>query len=295
MSKTLKAFIIVIFVLGIASLTLGVMLFEQREILKGRTQVLEEATMNVARGLRYEDIRREQIKDLATMRDPLQRLWQHGDSTYVELQDTKQDLARTRVELAETQQQLELTRQDLAAARSRISDLEGQLAQKEQELSDAMGRIARLEEEKDGLLAQITTLETTIADTQEAMAELNDELRLVKEDNIKLSAIIGSATGGDTPIGLTAEILSVKPEWNFVVINKGFNDKLSNGTRLLVHRGDQFLGMVTVSNVEESMATADIMRDWLKGDFQPGDKVLYEIIATDPASQPAQPAQPSQS
>jgi len=54
MAKFLRVLVVLIFLLSIAALTLGIMLFAKREILKGRTQKLEQGLIRLARTLEAE-------------------------------------------------------------------------------------------------------------------------------------------------------------------------------------------------------------------------------------------------
>jgi hypothetical protein len=54
MAKFLRVLVVLIFLLSIAALTLGIMLFAKREILKGRTYKLEEGLIKLAKTLEAE-------------------------------------------------------------------------------------------------------------------------------------------------------------------------------------------------------------------------------------------------
>lgn len=281
MSKVLKTFIVLLLLLGIAALVLGTMLFQQREILKGRTQKLENSHLAVAKELRYDKLTLEEMKDYATMDTPLRELAVHGKNTVVELDETKQDLENTRIELAETKDELATTKQELADARNQIDVLEDNLAQKEQELQTALAKIDDLEEQNGQLLAQITDFEAQIAEQKDEITDLNEELTASNEEIDKLYEIIrgpGGTGAVDTPRGLAGTILKVEPEWNFVILDIGRKHQLGINTEMVVHRGEELLGKIRVSTLEDNFAIANIVRDWEQAPLQEGDSVLYDIF-----------------
>ncbi|MBK8091273.1 MAG: hypothetical protein IPK32_04590 [Verrucomicrobiaceae bacterium] len=80
---------------------------------------------------------------------------------------------------------------------------------------------------------------------------------------------------------LTARVVAVNPDWGFVVINAGKNDGLNEATKLLVTRGKQTVGKVSVLSVQNGTAVAGIVNDAIVGGSQisPGDRVILENLS----------------
>ncbi len=274
MAKLLKPLVITLLLLSIISLVLGIMLFNQRETLKGRTQRLEQAAMEVARSLRFEDIREEQLQDYERMQAALNRLNVAAQNTYQELQDTIQDLANTRLDLEQTRNELAQTREELDDANERIARLDQQVADQRAEIAQQTDRIDRLERERNTLQARAEDLETELTQEQERSRELEFELAAVNEE---LDTLIEQIEGvvPDIPTGLTGRIMVVNPDWNFVVLDIGRDHGLSPEVEMLVHREDELIGKVRISEVEPEIAIAEIMNEWQQRPIREGDHVLF--------------------
>ncbi len=276
MSKVLKVFIVLILLLSISALVLGTILFGQREMLKARTQRMEQAVVDFAKSIRYGEVDREAIMDLDRMDQPLNTIAAQGDVLYQDLQDTKQDLENTREELAVTKSELADTRQELADARDRIGTLESNLAQTEAELNEANDQIDVLKEEKQVLISQVDDLETELTQANEAIQDLRADIETLEGIIKELEGAQGDVVELDP--GLSGEILTVNEPWNFVVLNIGKDVGLVPNAEMVVHRDDELVGKVRISRVQENMAVADIISDWQQVDIQSGDQVMYVVF-----------------
>ncbi len=276
MAKLLKPMVVVLLVLSVAALVLGIMLFSEREIIKGRTQTLESNVMDVAGSLRYDEIQREELMDAERMNAALNRLNVHAGLTYQDLQDTRQDLADKREQLNEARTDLRVAREELEQAEQRVAQLQDDVTERTAELARVNQQVNQLEREKDGLQARIDDAEARMAQMEEENLELaeriSEQQALIAEYEGEL--FVDDAAIG-TPEGLTGRILVVMPEWNFVVLDIGSEQGLSLQTEMLVHREEQLVGRVRVSSVENQLAVAEIMTDWQLDPLREGDHVLF--------------------
>ena len=276
MAKLLKPLVIVLLVLSIAALVLGVMLFNEREVIKGRTQRLEDAAMQIAGSLQYDDVSRQQLMDYDRMQSALNRLNSHAGVTIQNLEDTRQDLENTRLDLEETREELQVTQSRLEAAEQRADRFERDLETRTSELARANQDVQRLEREKGALQSRVDDFEIQVARMEEEQLELREQITdqqaLIEEYEEELfrdDTVIG------TPEGLTANIVVVKEDWNFVVIDVGSEDGLSLNTEMLVHRDDELVGRIRITAVKDVYAIADILRDWEQETLKEGDHVLF--------------------
>lgn len=287
MAKALRVFVVLVLVCSVAALVLGVLLFNQREQLKGRTQKLEQSVLAVAQSLSApkepfipainETLDAEQLKVFAnkekpgdTMEVPLSKLRAIVNNRYEELFNTYNDLKSERDAHATTKAELAQTRQELADARQEIARLKDELARKEAELTEARQRITDLEGQVASLEANIAELKTQLAASEEKRKELEDEVTQLKLQLERYTNIDGKV---NVP-PVHGEVLLVNPEWNFVVLNIGQTDKLVPNVEMMVHRGDQLVGKVRVSSVMERCAVAEIQRGWEQFPIQEGDRVF---------------------
>ncbi len=284
MAKALKVFVVLLLVFSLAALALGIMLFQQREQMKGRTQKLEQAvvavagTLTAARDPYIEAIQQEidanALMAYESIDGQLGVLRTLAENRYEELFNTHDDLKKTTDELTDTRLQLAQTRQELADARAEVARLTLRLEEKQAELARANQQIADLEQ-------QVAGLEENIQGLNAQIAKLGDEKRDMKDEIIRLEQIVARyerddpGTPRNVPVGLAGRVLVVNPEWNFVVLDIGSQVGLAPNAEMLVHRADRFLGKVRVSDVKDNMAIADIAVDWQRAPIEPGDVVFY--------------------
>ncbi len=274
MAKLIKPLVVLLLLLSIVSLVLGIMLFTEREILKGRTQNLEQATMNLADSLQFEDIQLEQIQDYDRMQTALNRLNIAAQGTYQELQDTTQDLADVRLDLEQTREELTQARSDLNEANRQVASHERRIEEQSAEITRISNRISQIEDERDSLRERADNLETQLAEEQERSRELAFDLETAREE---LDAIYDDFDReiDDVPPGLKGRILVVSPEWNFVILDIGSDKGLGRNVEMLVHRDDELIGKVRISAVEKDLAIAEILDDWQQRPIREGDHVLF--------------------
>jgi septal ring factor EnvC (AmiA/AmiB activator) len=276
MAKALKPLVVILLVLSIVSLVLGAFLFFQRGEIKDRVQKNESAIVKVAENLHMEGLNAaalaEQLKDVKAMQVALDGVAVSAENRYEELQNTKTDLENTRADLTKTKDELATTKTELASAQAKVTELTDKLVQKEAEVAQAKSQIDQLQKDKTALQTHIDDLNTQLVKAEDEMRDLQDQVRILE----KIVKDTTPTTGKPPlPMGLTGKIAVVNPDWNFVVLNIGSDSGLVNNAQMLVHRSDKLIGKVRISNVQKTMAIADIMMDWEQSPIREGDYVLY--------------------
>jgi hypothetical protein len=77
---------------------------------------------------------------------------------------------------------------------------------------------------------------------------------------------------------LRAEVLEVSHEWNFVVLNVGTKDAVSNNREFILTRGDQFVARVRVTRVSRDFCIADVRPEPVpKSSVSVGDVAILPI------------------
>ncbi len=286
MAKALKAFIVVLLLLSITALVLGIMLFNQREIIKGRTQKLEAsvakvtASLNAGRepfikelGVKVDE---EVLKSYDAMDGELLKLAKLADNRYMELDNTYADLKRTADELATTKNELALTKDELARSQEEVKQLTETVARKDAEIATKDGQIAQLEQDKAGLQVQIDDLNNTIVKLEDEKQDINDKVITLQQQIVELEALTGDSIGRPLPRGLSGKVVLVNKDWNFVVLDLGSDAGLVPNAEMLVHRGDQLIGKVQISGVTRKLAIADINSEWMESAVKEGDFVAVQ-------------------
>lgn len=281
MAKALKAFIVILLLLSVASLVLGVMLFGKREVLKARTQKNEMALAKIAQNLRFENFNAAELvaqdaAGLAAMDAPLSRLSAAADNQYNELQLTKEDLSRTQTELATTKDELTATQGELAKSQAQVQQLNTTVTEKNAEIARKEDAISTLEQEKATQQTQIDELNNTIATMEDEKQDLKDKVVTLEQTIMELEALTGDSAGRPLPRGLSGKIVLVNKDWNFVVLNLGSKDGLVPAAEMLVHRGDKLVGKIKISGVAKELAIADINSDWMVSAVREGDFVAVQ-------------------
>lgn len=259
-----------------------------REIIKLRTQNLEKSAREVADNLKADDAikskLRNDILDPDTMGTPLRQLEDTAKNRQQDLEDTRNTLAATERVLEQTKDQLKSTEIQLADARSQIETLENEKMNLMTELTSAQNKVNQQMTEIAGLKEEISGLNDTISDKENTILGLEADIATVtserdraeKELDLCIAQLQGS--DGSTPDdikGKPAKIVRINREWNFVVLDIGKEEGILLNVEALVHRGDELVGKVRVSEVQDNMCIADIHADWQESPIQEGDTVFF--------------------
>lgn len=286
MAKALKVFIVLLLLLSIASLTLGIILFGKREILKGRTQKLEAAAQQVTRTLSAAKepfindlgvaLNAQNLATYETMDGELARVQKLVENRQLELENTYGDLKRTSDELTATKDELAQTQDQLEQARQQIVQLNETVTQRNAEIARQTEQIGQLEQDKAGLQVQIDDLHNTVAKMEDEQQDLRDKIVTLEQTVTDLEAQLGQGTVKALPKGLHGRVLVVNSDWNFVVLDIGSDSGLVPNAEMLVHRGEQLIGKVLISGVTRQLAIADINNAWLQTGLKEGDSVAVQ-------------------
>ncbi|MBN2449929.1 MAG: hypothetical protein JXR77_06050 [Lentisphaeria bacterium] len=147
-----------------------------------------------------------------------------------------------------------------------FDDINEQLALYEQakkELAEQKQRIAQLMDE--------------VEDTRGELKDTQKELSRVKRRLGQYERTVGGSGGdgeGTLDPNMVGEVLDVNPEWDFVIVNKGRQDHVSENLRLLVARGDKLVAKLMVSKVLGKVSVAEILPEALVTDVKVGDRVI---------------------
>lgn len=283
MDKLLRVLVILLVLMGAAAVVLEYQLYSRRQELKRSVQTLERSTMELAETLAAarepyveamdQKVNRTALMQSGEMSPQLRVIEVLADNRYDQLYSTKDDLKRTTDELNQTKADLAKTRQDLEQARREIADLREQIARKEMELAELQTQIGQLE----GRVAEINR---TIEENKNRIAQIDNEKADLKDEVQRLEVELARYLNDPNivkqmPRGLTGNVVAVNTDWNFVVLDIGAREGLVKDAHMLVHRLDELVGKVRITQASEHWAIADIERDWLSSPIREGDRVLY--------------------
>jgi cell shape-determining protein MreC len=199
------------------------------------------------------------------------------------------DISRVQGELDVEGEKLKAQKNKLAQAESeamRVDEEFNAKVKKQQELTQLLADlpkdvkpetiaedIARMKKEKLEYEAQAEQKKKDVAAEQEKVAgvqkRLDDVVRKIEErrKNFERNS-------------LTSRVVAVNYDWGFVVIDAGKAAGLTQDTKLIVTRGAQTVGKVSVMSVENNSTMASIVPDVVVTGqiIMPGDRVILENL-----------------
>lgn len=288
MSKLLKPLVILVLLVAIAALVVQFLLFGQREVVKQRTQKLENGIERVVRTLKDAPLLSDDAKaainfnksklaikstdDLPQMDAPLNIANTAANTVIQGWNDTKADLEQTTADLEQTRLDLDRTKDELDGAKTTIARQSQEIGEKNQQIQELKDTIAPLEEEKASLEVQLQDKEDAIAQLEGEKAGLEEEKAMLEAQLEKLS--IAQDTTRALPPGTVGKVVFVNDAWQFVIVDLGSNQGAVVGAELMVHRGDNYLGKIRLSAVRENVSIAEIVSG-SKGQIKENDDVLF--------------------
>ena len=135
--------------------------------------------------------------------------------------------------------------EDLNKMKASIAELQGQAEAKKKEVEAEQTQVAVVDKEKGEIVRKI------------------EERKKAFDRN-----------------GLTARVIAVNLDWGFVVIDAGKAVGITQDTKLLVTRGTQTVGKLSILSVEGNRTVANILPDSLVAGMSPapGDRVILENL-----------------
>lgn len=228
----------------------------------------------------------DQLNTLNKTRQQLESARQELVSVITELNSRKTNLRESLAEIVK----LNTTIDDL---QSTVRSLEGQVADLEQQKRDLEDQVAVQAQEIEQFKAEIADRDATIAQQRSRIEELIGQVGKAG------GPIIGASSAylRDVETGTKGSVVSVNPEWNFVIIelNDTFmaeieamkeilaKSDLAGSTpsvELLLKRGGpngEFVAKVRLIQMksDKKLGVADILADWQQLPILPGDVAIY--------------------
>ena len=289
----MRSLVILLFALSGTALVLGIIMFQQRETLKGRTQKLEMAAKQVAATLEKDDtnpdvkltLPDDQLKTYQakpggppTMDGPLNQMVSAAQHQLTRLNNTRSELADTKTMLANTRETLQITSNDLVVARHTIEDQNATIEARNATINEKEVAIQKLEKEKTDLLANVETLKQQTTDLETENRDLTDANAVLQAKVMDLDKMVNpELRKAALPKGQLGSVTLVNPEWNFVImrLSPEITKYIMPNLELLIHRNDRLVGKVRVQTMVDNLAVAEIVSDWQQMPCEKGDYVMY--------------------
>lgn len=147
----------------------------------------------------------------------------------------------------------------LASTRAQLEDAVGRLTQESQGVQELRMRLATMQQQMDQLQGELAL----------TLQEAEGQVKPQESAPVQLERIVVSTAGTG---GLQGRILSVHQEWNFVVIDLGW-DAVHIGDTVSIFRNDQLLAKARIERVQEGISAATVLPDWKATEVQVNDVV----------------------
>lgn len=207
-----------------------------------------------------------------------------------DLTEAKGELLKNTGEKTEAESALAAKNTELTEAMTAKEAAEKELADLEQKLKDLGGldtlvaELKTLAAKKDQLVAQIASHKSQIASALSNKEGVEKNIaRLQKLDNWQRSGTMDPA--------FRSRVAAVNPDFGFVVIGAGNQARVVKQAKLDVKRGDNVVGTVVVTHIDQSRSIAEIV----PGTVAAGDSILPgDTVVVNFASQPRAGGAPAQ-
>lgn len=186
-----------------------------------------------------------------------------------ELQDLRKDKDAREDEREKAQSELSMARAELEKATKTVEDLRADIAKQQNTVNDAVARSAKLAgelHEKESFLEIATErkaqLEKQVANARLLLKQHGLAIESLPRDQVPTAGGVVTAVADDS-----------------IEVTLGGDDGVQMGHFLEVYRDDEYLGRVQVISVKPDRSVGRVIREFKRGDIQPGDRVATRLKA----------------
>ena len=187
-------------------------------------------------------------------------------------------------QMVEARRQLELQVGEMVATHEQLKNDLGQAQQRSQELTEALAQTRTQLESAVGRLTQEARtgreLQQRLGSVQQQMEQLQGELAVTLQSRqakpaaanevaVQLERVVVSDADAEA---LKGRIVSIHKDWNFVVIDLGW-DAVRIGDMVSILRNGQLLAKARVDRVQEGVCAATILPEWETAEIRINDLV----------------------
>src|SRR3989338_1738591 len=161
---------------------------------------------------------------------------------------------------------------DLATERQRNHTPSEAIVAKSAELEQAVGRLTEESRTIRELQQQLRTQEQQMAQLQgelsSALQRAQSASMIAPDAAVELERVLVSSDGASP---LQGRVISVHPEWNFVVIDLGW-DAVKIGDTISILRNEAVLAKAKVERVQEGVSAAAVLPEWDAAGIEVNDR-----------------------
>lgn len=198
--------------------------------------------------------------------------------------------------IATVQGDLDIESEKVKSQKLKLAQIENDVKRDEDQLSAANKKLADLRVRLDKLpkgmkpetmVEQINGMKKSTAELQ-AQAELKkkevtaeeEKMAQARKDYEEVVRKIEDRKKSFDRNSLVARVVAVNNAWGFVVIDAGQSSGINEATKLLVTRGSQTVGKLSIVSVQGNRTVANIVPDAVASGLSiaPGDRVILENL-----------------
>ena len=233
--------------------------FQLEEARKERARLAEEITQL-----------RSEVNTSETARD------QVIAKIYTALEEKNKDLVALRKEKEAREKERSDAQTELTAARVQLEKATNDVDALRKEVQDQQATVNEQVKRSSKLAAELHERESFLAIANERKAQLEKQVAnarlLLQQSGLSIDSL-----PRDSVPKVSGVVTAVAD--NSVEVSLGGDDGLQMGHELDVYRDDQYLGRVRVVNVKPDKAVAVVIREFVRGVIQRGDRVATRLRA----------------
>ena len=216
-----------------------------------------------------------EMKALSSIESDLNNVGTQRDSMKGELEQEDERLAQSKIKLKNAQSENERTAADLASTQAETKDLKDKTTN-----FPAGVTLETMAEDMNKLKQSVADNELKVGKLKEETTSKEKELKKEVAEQDEVTKRLEERKKMFQRNSLTSTVVAVNNDWGFVVIDGGRNQGITTDTRLIITRGSQTVGKLSIVSVENNKTVANIIHKSLhKGiSVAPGDKVILESL-----------------
>lgn len=190
--------------------------------------------------------------DLDESRDSLKGLEGKIVSTSAELETFTSQSDTLTAQIQEKEDALETLEADLTSGKESLSEMKDAL-RTAGDIGQAMENLTQLRSGNKSLDSKLASLKGEVSSKAKISESLQKDIDAITELN-KLQ------DEGKVPANFSAPISQVYPDWGFVVLGAGNQQRAAEGALLSVRRGGNEIAKIKVTDLLQNRAVADVVR-----------------------------------
>ncbi len=196
------------------------------------------------------------------------------DGVKVDLEKALEELKSFKTESETLTTQISEKESELEAAEAAKSDATSELDVLKEEIAE-IGNLEAITEELSTTEARNVAAANRLSGLTNAFESANTQAGNLQNSIDKISADIKMRKEGKVPEGFSASISQVYPEWGFVVVGAGNQQRAAENAILSVQRGGVEIGKIKITDLFQNRSVADVVRGSVAEgvSIQPGDRV----------------------